>query len=547
MKRKTTRLKSRTGMINTLGMWMSFCFLILLGWGFGGLGYAAVMDDWFLYLGTSTYSNMWTEYIVPNDKLSIRPLAGLLDCYVVAPLSDHIGIVHFCMLILLLCALWMLYRMFRDGRIQMSGVFLLCACLCPVGFEAIYWLSAATRIIPALFFAVLAVRMAVGFLNKSKKMTYFMLFFVFGLCAMGFYEAAIPVYIVLAAVIIIPHIKDSDVKPLIISLGVQLLIIALYYVVHSANNEIATRGQMASLPLIIEHFPKIVSGLWDIYTKYFPELMSKALSGGWKLMTDSWPYLIPVTIMSVAFGFFAGRNHARESNRLIYTFFIGIAVFIAGISVYFVLDNIRLPLRVAYIPLLGLAISAEALLGLVLWGKSGRAVYGSICGILSFVFVIAAAGEIENYRKVSRTDIEVARNIFEEGIVEDLLDENHYLWLFNTPEYYFDDNLCYYEHIRSASETESAITNCLMYYTGEYKINTIQPVKDSGMARMYVPGEHETFYYSGLEEDLSVSRLTLVRDTTADAETYDLKRDDYSVFGTLVYDADTEKYLFTKA
>ncbi len=542
MKENFSGLRGKTGRLDRLGMLMSFCFLLLLVRGFGGLGYSAVMDDWFLYFGTSTYDNIWSEYIIPNDKLSIRPLAGLLDCFVIAPLSDYIGYIQLALTVMLIAALWMLWTLFRDRKLQVGGIFLIFLSLAPMSFEAVYWLSAATRIIPALFFTALACKQAMCYI-KTRQTVYFILFYIFGICSMGFYEAAVPVYIILALMLITGERSKPEVRALAVSLLMQTAVLAVYYFIHSATKEIATRGQLSSFALIFEHFPETAEGIWKLYTVYLPWLFSRAWTNGLELLKGSAPYFIPVILMAGVFGFFAARNHARTNSRIIYTFFTGLFVFLGGIAVYFVLDNIRLPIRITYLPTVGILLMAESILGLLLFGKSGKFIYGVLCAVAAFVCVVAGIGEIEQYRRVSRSDIEVAANIFNSGLVNDMLDENHYMWLFNTPEYYFPEELCYYEHIRSAVQTEAALTNCLMYYTGEYRINTIQPVDDGCFARLYIPGEEETFYFAGLEDDLSVTRLTLAGE---EGLYYELLREDGSIFGTLGFDSATGGYLFRK-
>ena len=57
--------------------------------------YKPVMDDWFLYGDLyKGISNRLANFSIPNEKFAIRPLAGVFDCFVNAPLFNHLWIVE---------------------------------------------------------------------------------------------------------------------------------------------------------------------------------------------------------------------------------------------------------------------------------------------------------------------------------------------------------------------------------------------------------------------------------------------------------------------
>ncbi len=535
------RLRLRENPGDRLGMWVSFSLLLLLERGFGGSGYKPVMDDWFLYLGTTTYSDLWNDYIFPNDKFAIRPLAGALDCFVISPLSANPvsrGLVSVGLCLLLVAAIIILTRVLEENEISRGGLLAVLCGLYPLGFEGIYWLSAASRIIPAFFFISAAAFFATMFI-KHGGVGYILMFYLTGIGAVGFYEAAIPVYFLLIAVIIWRRRKETGAKRLIIIPVIHIIMIGIYYIVHRSNVEIETRGQLITLSDAAAHFSQTAQGLAKLFTSINAQLISDAWKTGTAALSQDPTYYFFIATMSAAFGYFAAKLHVRPKNSVSSVVF-GIFLAISGICVYFVLEMLRLPIRSAYMSFMGIGIAIEGIIYIITRSsKGGRAVYAVICAAAAFLCAVCGIGEVEEYRAVSEADSESAAAIIDSGLADDMIENDGYLWLFNTREYYFDDKLNYMEHIRSAENTDSAITNCLMFYTKNNGIHQIQTVADGSDAVLYV--DQKAFYYAGFEDDRSLTRLELV----PDGDSFILVRQtDGSVYGTLYHWQDV--FNFTK-
>ena len=96
-------------------------------------GYKPVMDDWFLYgdLYTNTADRI-KEFAIPNEKFSIRPFAGVFDCFVNAPLFRHIWIAQLLVTLALLVGAFLIIRTLRRNNAAGAGFFMCILCLFPV-------------------------------------------------------------------------------------------------------------------------------------------------------------------------------------------------------------------------------------------------------------------------------------------------------------------------------------------------------------------------------------------------------------------------------
>lgn len=127
------------------------CLLILQRFSINGL-YYPVMDDWFLYGDTYTWTNKITDFIIPNGKFAIRPLAGAVDIFFVAPLFNHLWVVELILTLLLLSGTFLMLKVLIENNFYSGGIFILLLCLLPLNMEATYWLAASIRISNSMFF-----------------------------------------------------------------------------------------------------------------------------------------------------------------------------------------------------------------------------------------------------------------------------------------------------------------------------------------------------------------------------------------------------------
>ena len=84
------------------------------------LKYGPVMDDWFNY--GDLYEKTWSQYVIPTQKLAIRPMAGLFDIFVTAPAFGHLWIIKLLMCLMLFAAVFMLYKVLSASAEHRSDI-----------------------------------------------------------------------------------------------------------------------------------------------------------------------------------------------------------------------------------------------------------------------------------------------------------------------------------------------------------------------------------------------------------------------------------------
>ncbi len=515
------------------GLFFAFGLLLILQRGFGGFGYRACIDDWFLYLSPSTNGNIWTDYIIPNNKLAVRPFAGFADCYIITPLADHLGAVNSVLVMMTAAAAVMLYIYFKRNKIEAGALFLLAAAMCPLFMEAIYWISCASRVVPALFFTALAGTMLDVFFDKGK-FRYFLIYTLAGMLAVGFYETMIPVYLIISLIPIMRNFKNPSAKFVFFIPIIHIVVIACYYFANSAYSaDISGRGELASLSGLAEHMRSVWEELRRFLTDTAPAVIKSAAGEGFTAVFSNHPlYAAAIGGVSALFGLFAGASYGRTENA-VWTIVSGVILTIAGIVVVFALENVRIPIRVVYACVLGAAIAVNGFISLFLWGKPGKIFYGVLCGLLAFFFTVAGIGEIEYYRIAGKEDVHIAASLLtNEELGDEIVKPESHLWLFGTPVYHANgSSVRYYEHIKASAENSAAFTGSLIYYTGNDAINPVVTVGDGTETNLYSANDTEKFYYAGLEEDYSISSLAM----EPSGKDYILKRNDGSVYGTLTH------------
>ncbi len=515
------------------GLFVAFALLMILQRGFGGFGYRACIDDWFLYLSPSLKSNMWTDYILPNNKLAVRPFAGLLDSYVITPLANNLGIINIVLSAMLFAAVVMLYIYFRGNKIDAGGIFLIAAAMSPVFMEAIYWLSCASRIIPALFFTALSGVMLNKFFEKNR-FGYFLVFAVTGFLSVGFYETIIPIYCIVAFIPIFRNFKSASAKFVFFIPIMHIVMIGCYYIFNSAaSTEITGRGEILTFAEMLTGKGEIAAEIGSFITKTAPAIFTSSLLNGFsKLAGTGIFYMAAIAAVSILFGVFAGSRHGKSQNAVI-SLIVGLILTAAGIILCFMLDNMRITIRMLYAAVPGAALVINSLLSLILWEKPGKIIYGVICAALAFIFTVAGIGEIAEYRDTGQRDVAIAAELLKnEDFGAELEKPETHLWLFGSPVYYSDDeDVQYYEHIKASAENSAALTGSLIYYTGLDDMNAIVTAPDGEETSLYTQSAEEKFYYAGVEDDYTVSTLTM----TAVGKDYELYRKDGTLYGVLTH------------
>ncbi len=170
--------------------YMAVAALCVLRLSLAGFSYTPMLDDYIQYHNYRYLQGGLSELIDGLGLLAARPLAGIADIGFWSLFYENLFIAVVLISLIYAAAAFLFRRAFGAG-IWFYAVFL----LSPVTLEGTYWLSAATRVVPSLLAAALAVTCVKG----RRPVPSAFLCLVFCLMAAGFYEQGF----VLAATLVI--------------------------------------------------------------------------------------------------------------------------------------------------------------------------------------------------------------------------------------------------------------------------------------------------------------------------------------------------------
>ena len=503
--------------------------------------YKPVMDDWFLYgdLYTNAADRI-TQFAIPNEKFTIRPIAGIFDCFVNALLFSHLWIAQLLVTLSLLFGAFLIIRTLRKNNAAGAGFFLCLVCLFPVGLEATYWLAAATRISYSMLFIGAAV-FALDSYYKTSRRRSLILYAVLGLISVGFYEPAIVIYVILTLFVIWNNHKDKKTLVPVIILAAQICLIGLYYVINAGAGEIESRGGIVENDFT-EHTLLVWGYIKDIFCSKSLELMRNGYQKGLDIILGGHRLikLALISVISLGFGVFSAvciKKHKFSFKVII----LGIALFFGGIILNFVLGSDRIPLRLVYFSYLGIGLVIDELLTLLPYTLN-RAVCAVALTCLAFVFTVAGIGEVRDYQQTSDFDVYITQQLIDLDTPERITDVNKNTYLFGGQHSYEETRCIHYlDHIRGASGNYADITGCMRHLTNVPFTNSIATFTygDTQIMKPYIDQEGVCSFYN-IEYDKTVVRADLV----SDGENYNVVREDGSLVGTLVKVDDTRYQFF---
>ena len=134
-----------------------------------GVRYYPYLDDYNQYgVFHMLRGDIFNNIIKDSPNLWIRPVALFIDAYLISGLWRCMWIALLFYTLIHFAALILLEKTFKLNNIPWSRTAATIFCLAPVLYEATYWVSASSRIVLGLFFAILSSYLFTLYFQKEK-------------------------------------------------------------------------------------------------------------------------------------------------------------------------------------------------------------------------------------------------------------------------------------------------------------------------------------------------------------------------------------------
>jgi hypothetical protein len=533
VKKRGTSILVKNKNAHVFFYWGVFFFLMIFKYGYYQFRYYPVMDDWIQYGTYSLSQNPFQEVVLRTGMYTVRPLAGLSDVYIIGKFWGNLGGAFLVITLMHAMSAYFFVQVLRFHKIKTGYVFLLLYGLLPFGSEATYWISASSRLVVSIFWLSLALFYMGKYIYEAQNKRHLFFFFLFQLLSLGYYETVVLLGFVSYLMVVLVAIKKKSAKILGGITLVNFYIIAIYYNLFSDQGQLVTRGKVVEgevLGSYSQTFWNIVEMLksGDIY------FYIRGFSRGLDVIVKDRDLIFLGALLLVGVGaYFASkgtsvdRGMARNSKKIL----LGFILFMAPFLLFFIIGFHWISYRNAFTSFIGLGLIIEGLVDLATPNLFVRRLKDVLVGILAVVFVVINVSEITDFRATSLADEKIAANVLEASQELGFLEGERQAILFNAKRAYVPLNKEYNEHINSITSSDWLLTGTLRGVAKNVDTEGITPVFVNTPFEL-LPKEYENYIFLGIEDDLTVYRLTTQRQGNY---VYHLFTDEGDAFGKIEY------------
>lgn len=461
------------------GMFLALFLLVMARNCAFGVRYYPQLDDYIQY---HNYTRLY-DFSTLQARMGIlatRPLAGIADYFFWSPMFDNmiLGVALIsAMYVAAVLLIWgILGRCFR-----VSPVFPVVMALLPLGVEGTYWMSASTRVVVGMFFAALASRAFLNWLD-GKGRGWLILYLILQVIPFGFYEQAGLLSVTLTAGAALLEWTRGGKSPGRCALALWGgPAMGLYLLITRLLNNGGVYGGRTEIVLPVGRyywtvlFPDIMGQLRSVFLEGGFYTLAKGFVRGARMILSGELLLWALGAAALcALLWLAARRREPEEGKkapLWLALLSGVLLAAGPASLFLVLGNPWFSLRGAVTSFPGIALLADALL-LWLWDRLGleRAGLPVLAAALAFVFCVAGASEIRDYRDTYDNDQRIAGLVLDAAAAEGPDASNRRIGVLNLePSYLPNQNFFCHEHIHGCTESAWAFNGLLTALGGEVK------------------------------------------------------------------------------
>ena len=357
--------------------------------------------------------NIYEDVISYYKCYNVRPLAFFTDAYVFSWFWDNMYALLLIMLILHVLNLYLLYKICEKIDIKLNAFCMILFAFAPLLIEALYWISASTRIVFSLFLCLASIYLLLNSFGETKtvrKLTMFFSAIILNLLCVGYYEQTIALNLFLFSFVMICLKKYRYIFIPITS----TIWIGIWYIYFMINGRMQARGAL-NLTGIVESVKVCIKMVIDKFEIAYNNFIN-SLGFGTDIVLNSAISIILLAIISVTIVYIYWNNCTKDENKKNFRkVFLGGIIFISPILPFVILETNYIAMRNLYLPFLGVAILLEVLFDLVLkLIKNNRAhniIKTTVCGFFMIIFVIANVDGTSNYKKINAIDFKAFNQV----------------------------------------------------------------------------------------------------------------------------------------
>ncbi len=461
-------------------LFITLAAILFLPYVFYGFQYFPVLDDYIQYWAYPAYHNLSYVYHFIGT-MATRPLASLLDPVFWGQFWPCLSLALLLITLLLFASFLFLHKTIGQYKLNTSPFFALIFLLSPLGMEGRFWLSAATRLVPGLFFASLSLYYLSRFLEGDKKIRHFILFASFQFIACGFYEA-VTVFAAAAAMLMFcisfyrQRKKIFFLVPAVSILNVGAMF--FYYRFFANLGALGSRANPTSLALLPEKIASLFAQLGQVASFTFARTFIGSFKGVVLLCQNGLWGVFLLGAMCVA-AFFLCRFQKGKGTfslpQVLCIEIVGLILFFAPLLPNLLSKEVWLTNRSLFVSLIGLALVTEPLFSL-----GTKRLRRLLLFIMAFLFMTASVNEYDVYKRVHQQDVLLVDRVIEQ-MSPAAKDGNQPVLVVLTKPITTEQNAYYKDHVKSVFDSDWALTGAVRARMKSLKPKNIQPVLEGAL------------------------------------------------------------------
>ena len=493
---KNDKTNFNEGLLNFIFIFTS----VLLRYEYFGFNYYKQLDDYIQYHNYAAYNPHFFKFAIKIGLFAARPIAGSLDYLFWSKFWGNMFVALVIITALYSLSGVIIYNILRES-LNLNFLFFVFFALFPINIEGTYWLSASSRIVCALFFVSISSYFCFKYTQKGGSFNLF-LFSLFQLISFGFYEQAIPMSFAMIFVIIL-LCKDKKGLGKFISLTVFSVILYFGFTNLFKDSLLYNNKMQIVLPINRYYYnsllPRILIQIKSVFFYAPINIIKNGFIRGLNIILYGHNLLFLLGLLLIIFLIIIITNRRVITCKKFNfnpSFFTGLFLSIAPLSVFMVSAEPWFSLRGYVMSGIGISIMASALFEVFLipFNSFKRVFYTSIPAILSAVFIITGISEISDYRETYYNDNRVVNSLLSEI---SQYDANKEIAVLNIePSYLNQQNYFHNEHIHGVTESDWALTGAIRAVGGSNNLPYVTPIKKGDIYPPYYRfNEYDLYFY----------------------------------------------------